>query len=246
MQKAKFTKHEEYVGDVVRNKYVLPLLQDEPGIVLDVGAGGVPKGDVNVDINRNWWNWYNEHKDIPIANFILADGTALPFKEAIFSSVVGCDVLEHITDDKQALSEMRRILKPGGRAILHCPNKDQTHIINFRGSVIVYNAKGEKKTIIFGEQEEHKRLGYSPDELRTKLNLAGFSEIAISATFNITECLAWEWDRFIVFETLCSRADPRTATVFPIRLQNLVYIQKQMLTFDPESYKNLAWLAVAK
>lgn len=261
MQKAKFTKHEKTMGDVVRSKYLLPLLQDAPGIVLDIGTGGTPKGDVNVDINREWWNWYKgQHRegyegmkgyftkwgDQPIPNFVLADGTALPFKEAVFSSVVGSDLLEHIENDTQALSEMRRVLKPGGRVILHTPNKDQTHIIQFRGKVNVCNAQGEKETLTFGEQEEHVRPGYSSDELRTKLKLAGFSEIAISATFNIVECLAWEWDRFIVFEAMCSGIDPRTATVFPIRLNNLVYIQNQMRSFDPESYKNLAWLVVAK
>ena len=126
--------------------------------------------------------------------------------------------------------------------MLHTPNKDQTHIMHFTGAVTVRD-----KTITFGvEQKEHKRSGYSPDELRMKLNETGFSEIAISETFNITECLAWEWDRFIVYECLCAKKDPATATIFPIRQNNLAYIQKQVMAFNPTDFRNLAWLVVAK
>jgi len=46
------------------------------------------------------------------------------------------EVIEHVTDDKRAVCEMVRSLKPGGRIILFCPNRGypfETHGIYWRG-----------------------------------------------------------------------------------------------------------------
>jgi SAM-dependent methyltransferase len=45
-------------------------------------------------------------------------------------------VLEHVADDRQAVAEMARVLKPGGRAIIFVPNRGypfETHGIYWRG-----------------------------------------------------------------------------------------------------------------
>lgn len=49
------------------------------------------------------------------------DITQLPFETASFDFVFASHVLEHIRDDAAALSEIRRILKPGGIAVLPVP-----------------------------------------------------------------------------------------------------------------------------
>jgi 2-polyprenyl-3-methyl-5-hydroxy-6-metoxy-1,4-benzoquinol methylase len=48
----------------------------------------------------------------------------LPFAEATFDCVLCLDVLEHLAHDEQArgLSEVRRVLKPGARALFSLPN----------------------------------------------------------------------------------------------------------------------------
>jgi len=45
----------------------------------------------------------------------------LPFKAETYDFVFASHVLEHIRDDHRALSEVRRVLKPGGIAILPVP-----------------------------------------------------------------------------------------------------------------------------
>ena len=45
----------------------------------------------------------------------------LPFDDAAFDVVTAFDVLEHIADDRAALGEMVRILKPGGTLLLTVP-----------------------------------------------------------------------------------------------------------------------------
>lgn len=52
---------------------------------------------------------------------VNADMTALPFKDAEYDFIYASHVLEHIQDDLTAISEIRRVLKPGGMAILPVP-----------------------------------------------------------------------------------------------------------------------------
>jgi ubiquinone/menaquinone biosynthesis C-methylase UbiE len=46
---------------------------------------------------------------------------SLPFRAQSFDAVFACDVLEHIEDDRSALSELHRICKPNGTLFLTVP-----------------------------------------------------------------------------------------------------------------------------
>ena len=50
-----------------------------------------------------------------------ADLTALPFGDGSCDCIYASHVLEHIQDDHRALAEIRRVLRPGGIAILPVP-----------------------------------------------------------------------------------------------------------------------------
>jgi SAM-dependent methyltransferase len=49
------------------------------------------------------------------AGVLRGDARRLPFPDATFDIVITSEVLEHIQDDVAAISEMARVLKPGGR-----------------------------------------------------------------------------------------------------------------------------------
>lgn len=51
----------------------------------------------------------------------VADVTALPFRTDGADVAVSCDVLEHVDDDREALSELLRVLRPGGIVVLTVP-----------------------------------------------------------------------------------------------------------------------------
>ncbi|HEY81342.1 MAG TPA: class I SAM-dependent methyltransferase [Anaerolineae bacterium] len=57
------------------------------------------------------------------ANCLTAAGERLPFAAASFDTVLSHEVLEHVQDDAAAMSEIARVLKPGGRAVIFAPNR---------------------------------------------------------------------------------------------------------------------------
>ena len=46
---------------------------------------------------------------------LRGDATKLPFEDGSFDVVITSEVLEHIQDDRTAIAEMVRVLRPGGR-----------------------------------------------------------------------------------------------------------------------------------
>ena len=49
------------------------------------------------------------------------DICAMPFSEGSFDFILATDIIEHVDDDDRALSELRRVLKPGGRCLITVP-----------------------------------------------------------------------------------------------------------------------------
>jgi len=67
--------------------------------------------------------------------FVGGAGEHLPFPEGSFDIVLSHEVLEHVQDDRAALAEIFRVLRPGGRLLLFCPNRwypFETHGIYWR------------------------------------------------------------------------------------------------------------------
>ncbi len=56
-----------------------------------------------------------------VKHLVGADAMQLPFASCGFDTIVSMDVLEHIPDDKLALKEFYRVLRPGGRVLLSVP-----------------------------------------------------------------------------------------------------------------------------
>jgi len=67
---------------------------------------------------------------------INAAGENLPFPSDHFDLILSHEVLEHVQNDAQAVAEMVRVLKVGGRAVIFVPNRGypfETHGIYWRG-----------------------------------------------------------------------------------------------------------------
>lgn len=85
--------------------------------VLDIGSGQGALQDLvadftGLDIASTAARFY--HKP-----FIVGSATELPFPDDSFDAVWTIDVLEHVPHPEKALSEIRRVLRPGGYLFLH-------------------------------------------------------------------------------------------------------------------------------
>ena len=65
-----------------------------------------------------------------------AAGESLPLPSNAFDLILSHEVLEHVQEDAQAVREMVRVLRPGGRIVLFVPNRGypfETHGIYWKG-----------------------------------------------------------------------------------------------------------------
>ncbi len=98
------------------------------GFHLDVGTGNgdgtfvISKKKKTIGIDYGFKSLKNAVRKNK--NLIQGDGCNLPFKSNSFSSITCLDVLEHIPDAHGVISEMHRVLAPGGKLILQTPSRE--------------------------------------------------------------------------------------------------------------------------
>ena len=95
------------------------------------------------------------------------DATALPYPDVHFDVVLANHILEHIDDDWRALAEIRRVLRPGGFAILQVPVAQRLAVTREDPSICTEEAREDA----YG-QWDHVRL-YGLD-YPGRLEKAGF------------------------------------------------------------------------
>jgi SAM-dependent methyltransferase len=69
-------------------------------------------------------------------HILNAAGEFLPLLSSTCDLILSHEVIEHVQDDRAAIREMIRVLQPGGRLVLFCPNRGypvETHGIYWKG-----------------------------------------------------------------------------------------------------------------
>lgn len=115
----------------------------------------------------------------PFAEF-HGDICALPFADSSFDVILCNHVLEHVSDDEKAMSELFRVLRPDGWGIIQVP-------LNTESSVTVENPlviDPRERERLYG-QYDHVRL-YGRDYVSRLWN-AGFSVDVIDFTGSLDE-----------------------------------------------------------
>ncbi len=110
-----------------------------------------------------WFAAMREEGSVPLgaeADVKQGDALDLPFPDGEFDRVVASEVLEHIPDDERAISELVRVLRPGGTIAVTVPR--------WLPEKICWALSDEYHEVEGG----HVRI-YRGDELTAKLEAAG-------------------------------------------------------------------------
>ena len=112
-------------------------------------------------------NYLSCDLDMPTA-MDKQDITQLTYEDNRFDVIICNHVLEHIPDDKLAMSELFRVLKPGGYAILQTPMKKGKTIED-----ITLNDPKEQERL-FGQNDHVRVYG---DDKKDRLEAVGFEVV---------------------------------------------------------------------
>jgi SAM-dependent methyltransferase len=95
----------------------------EPGIALEVGSSAIQA--FGLYLQQKGWR-YHSIDFWPGSGSVQSDAAALPFKDSCFDLTICTHVLEHVQDDFQTLSELKRVMKPSATAVIQVPFDDRT------------------------------------------------------------------------------------------------------------------------
>lgn len=102
----------------------------------------------------------------PNVDFIEGNATELPFPDSSFGAVTMFDVLEHIPDDRLAVAEAIRVLKPKGYILVSTPDRSNWRFPYYQ----VFKRICPSETSVMAEWG-HVRRGYTLAELHRLLKL---------------------------------------------------------------------------
>lgn len=125
-------------------------------------------------------------------NFLQIIVTTLhkfPWKNDFFDLIICYHILEHIEDDKKAMEELYRVLKPNGTCVIQTLFKEGEIYEDF-------SKKTERERLEAFGQEDHVRI-YSVDGLRKRLNENGFRNVE-TKTFPKEERFGFMEETFLV------------------------------------------------
>ncbi|HEX7085346.1 MAG TPA: class I SAM-dependent methyltransferase [Vicinamibacterales bacterium] len=99
---------------------------------------------------------------------VRLDLTRLPFADRTFDAVLCNHVLEHVPDDRRAMAELRRVLRPSGWAILQSP-VDSRLERTLEDPTVTDPAERER---LFGQKDHVRQYGR---DYAARLQDAGFA-----------------------------------------------------------------------
>ncbi len=171
--KSKYPIHPKHLINIEKPWY-LPSIKKKDQ-VLDLGChngqhtlktAGKCKKIVGLDKNKNQLKIAQDSaKDLKVLNAVFNQHDLekkLPLKQNTFDKVLCLDVLEHIVNRQQLLSEIKRVLKPTGLAFIAIPNTDTS-----------WKQIQKKVGLNYYADPDHK-IEYSQSQIRKVLDQSGF------------------------------------------------------------------------
>ena len=177
-------------GATARRAKILEALDLKRGFhVLDVGSGpghqvfemssvvgdsgridGVDSAESALDIARH------RCSELDNVNFQLGEASMLPFADATFDAVMSSQVFEYLDDVAGAIAEMFRVLKSGGRVLIH--DSDW-------GAFLWHSSDPDRMARIMTIWDGHLADPHLPQSLGRKLTDAGFKNVGAEPVVHV-------------------------------------------------------------
>ncbi len=146
--------------------------------VLDIGSGpGLLASEMaalvgrdgrvcGIDISEDMLTMSKKHcADQPWTEFKKSDATHLPYPDDSFDAAVSTQVYEYIADVRQALAELYRVTRRGGRVVV---------LDSDYGSLVIHTENEARMERVLGAWNEHFVHAGLPRTLSRQLRDAGF------------------------------------------------------------------------
>lgn len=150
-----FSTYQKYRLENWRTSYIRRIfdaleikssLENRDDLYLDIGVGGsgytvieaAKKGvrSIGTDLSlvgmQQAKKLAREEGVEKLCHFVVSSAEALPFTNKVFSKISSIAVLEHISDDKQAIAEVSRVTTERGRIFITVPNTYKRLFFLFR------------------------------------------------------------------------------------------------------------------
>ena len=137
---------------------------------------------LHLGCGENHWDGYTNIDLYSDKADVKADVRELPFRDGSFDWVESHHLIEHLnkTDAKNALSEWRRVLRPGGHMFLSCPDLVAC-VMGLKDAAENVDLWDAFARAVYGEDNPgllHKH-GYSRDALYAAMVAAGYVDVEV-------------------------------------------------------------------
>jgi SAM-dependent methyltransferase len=156
-----------YCNSVERHRLLTLLIRAEPELV----SGRVLHFAAEPALSRLIRAHAAEYvtTDLSADSDVTADIVSLPFPDGRWDALVCSHVLEHVPDDARAIRELRRVLAPGGSAIILVPRR--TGAPTDEDPTVTDPAARQQR---FGQHDHVRMYG---DDLEERLRSNGFAQL---------------------------------------------------------------------
>ncbi|MDA9069474.1 class I SAM-dependent methyltransferase [Arenitalea sp.] len=166
-----------FCGSLSRNRRLWKLVNEDhalKGKLLHFSPSRNLYRRLKKDKNINYYSTDFEDEFLADYKFNI---TRITQSDATFDTIICYHILEHIMDDRKAIAELYRVLKPNGNIYIQTPFKEGD---TYEDDSIILP---EERLNSFG-QDDHVRI-YSRDGLKNRLKKNGFK--VKEKTFQLTE-----------------------------------------------------------